>query len=131
MKMIWSLRRLEYAIIEFLSMNPGQVFDRERIYEKVCGYDAEGDSRVVTELIRRVRKKLAEYTQTEYIETVWGWGIDGKDKKFILEKDNGFIYDTQLDCHFFFFLCQLLRLPGRYRRRSGGSTWIRTSIIRQ
>lgn len=67
----------------------------------MCGYDAEGDSRVVTELIRRVRKKLAEYTQTEYIETVWGWGIDGKDKKFILEKDNGFIYDTQLDCHFF------------------------------
>lgn len=95
------LTKLEYAIIEFLSMNPGQVFDRERIYEKVCGYDAEGDSRVVTELIRRVRKKLAEYTQTEYIETVWGWGIDGKDKKFILEKDNGFIYDTQLDCHFF------------------------------
>ena len=32
-----------------------------------------------------------------------GWGIDGKDKKFILEKDNGFIYDTQLDCHFFSF----------------------------
>ena len=59
------LTKLEYAIIEFLSMNPGQVFDRERIYEKVCGYDAEGDSRVVTELIRRVRKKLAEYTQTE------------------------------------------------------------------
>lgn len=67
-------------------MNPGQVFDRERIYEKVCGYDAEGDSRVVTELIRRVRKKLAEYTQTEYIETVWGMGYRWKDKKFILEK---------------------------------------------
>ena len=66
------LTKLEYTNIEFLSMNPGQVFDRERIYEKVCGYDAEGDSRVVTELIRRVRKKLAEYTQTEYIETVWG-----------------------------------------------------------
>ena len=28
------LTKLEYAIIEFLSMNPGQVFDRERIYEK-------------------------------------------------------------------------------------------------
>ena len=46
--------------------------------EKVCGYDAEGDSRVVTELIRRVRKKLAEYTQTEYIETVWGMGYRWK-----------------------------------------------------
>ena len=38
----------------------------------------EGDSRVVTELIRRVRKKLAEYTQTEYIETVWGMGYRWK-----------------------------------------------------
>ena len=28
------LTKLEYAIIEFLSMNPGQVFDRERIYER-------------------------------------------------------------------------------------------------
>ena len=63
---------------EFLSMNPGQVFDRERIYEKICGYDAEGDSRVVTELIRRMRKKLAKYTQTEYIETVWGMGYRWK-----------------------------------------------------
>ena len=50
------LIRLEYEIVEFLSAHPGQVFDRERIYERVCGYDAEGDSRVVTELVRRIRK---------------------------------------------------------------------------
>lgn len=68
------LTRLEYAIIEFLSMNPGIVFDKERIYEKVCGCDAEGDSRVITELIRRIRKKFQEKTNTEYIETVWGMG---------------------------------------------------------
>ena len=30
-------------------MNPEIVFDKERIYEKISGYDAEGDSRVVTE----------------------------------------------------------------------------------
>lgn len=68
------LTRLEYEIIEFLSMNPGMVFEKDRIYEKVCGFDAEGDSRVITELIRRIRKKLQKYTQTEYIETVWGMG---------------------------------------------------------
>ena len=68
------LTKLEYAIIEFLSMNPGMVFDKDRIYEKVCGYDAEGDSRVITELIRRIRKKFRQYTETEYIETVWGMG---------------------------------------------------------
>lgn len=68
------LTKLEYAIIEFLSINPGIVFDKERIYEKVCGCEADGDSRVVTELIRRIRKKLQEQTETEYIETVWGMG---------------------------------------------------------
>lgn len=68
------LTRLEYGIVEFLSENPGQVFDRERIYERVCGYDGEGDSRVVTELARRIRNKLKEHTGQEYIETVWGMG---------------------------------------------------------
>lgn len=68
------LTRLEYNIIEFLSMNPGMVFEKERIYEKVCGYDAEGDSRVVTELIRRIRNKFRQHTETEYIETIWGMG---------------------------------------------------------
>jgi len=28
------------------NMNPEIVFDKERIYEKISGYDAEGDSRV-------------------------------------------------------------------------------------
>ena len=45
-----------------------------RIYEKIGGYDAEGDSRVVTELIRRIRKKMKMYSEHEYIATVWGRG---------------------------------------------------------
>ena len=59
--------KLEYSIIEFLSMNPGIVYDKERIYEKVCGYDGDGDSRVITELIRRIRKKDV------YKRQIWGW----------------------------------------------------------
>ena len=72
------LTKSEYQIIEFLSMNPEMVFDKERIYEKISGYDAEGDSRVVTELIRRIRKKINQYTEHEYIETVWGMGYKWK-----------------------------------------------------
>ncbi len=68
------LTKAEFGIIEFLSMNPGIVFDKERIYENVCGYDVKGDSRVITELIRRIRNKLRVFTETEYIETVWGMG---------------------------------------------------------
>ena len=57
-----------------LSQNRGQIFDRERIYERIWGYDSEGDSGVVTEHIRRIRNRMQEYTDTEYIETVWGCG---------------------------------------------------------
>lgn len=69
-----NLTKMEYEIVEFLCSHAGQVFDKESIYEKIWGYDGEGDSRIVTELIRRVRKKLSEYTEQEFIETVWGCG---------------------------------------------------------
>ena len=37
--------------------------------------DAEGDSRTITELVRRIRKKIADYSEKEYIETVWGLSL--------------------------------------------------------
>ncbi len=64
----------EFDIIELLSVNSGQVFDKERIYERVWGWDSEGDSSVVAEHIRRIRAKLAAAGNKTYIETVWGVG---------------------------------------------------------
>lgn len=69
-----SLTKKEFDIVELLSVNSGQVFDRERIYEKIWGYDSEGDSSVVAEHIRRIRTKIAAFTEKGYIETVWGCG---------------------------------------------------------
>lgn len=66
--------RKEFDIIALLAQNPGQVFDRERIYERIWGYEGEGDSMVVSEHIRRIRGKIAEHTDRVYIETVWGCG---------------------------------------------------------
>ncbi|HIT34511.1 MAG TPA: response regulator transcription factor [Candidatus Faecousia intestinigallinarum] len=68
------LAKKEFDIVELLSQNPGQVFDKERIYERIWGYDSEGDSSVVTEHIRRIRTKIAAYTDRVYIETIWGCG---------------------------------------------------------
>lgn len=68
------LAKKEYEIVELLSKHPGQLFDKERIYENVWGYDAEGNSSVVAEHIRRTRKKLLEAAGREYIDTVWGVG---------------------------------------------------------
>ena len=63
------LTKSEFDIVELLSHHPGQVFDREMLYEKLWG-----DSKIVTELIRRIRNKIRRYTNKEYIETVWGCG---------------------------------------------------------
>ena len=68
------LVKKEFDIVELLSQNAGQVFDKERIYERVWGYYSEGDSSVVAEHIRRIRTKIAAYTNKSYIETVWGCG---------------------------------------------------------
>ena len=58
--------------------NANQIFDKERIYEAVWGFNAEGSSNVIKEHIRKIRNKLAEATGKEYIETVWGMGYRWK-----------------------------------------------------
>lgn len=67
---IISLSRVEFDILELLSLHPGQVFSREAIYEKVRGIDGTADNTVIKEHIRRIRNKIG----IQYIETVWGCG---------------------------------------------------------
>ena len=67
--------RREFDIVAFLSKHAGQVFERERIHERVGGWESESDPQVVTEHIRRIRKKLAAAgAAPDPIETVWGMG---------------------------------------------------------
>lgn len=68
----------EFEIIEFLSINSGQVFDKERIFERLWGWDSEGESSVLTEHVRRIRAKLSAAGSKNYIETVWGIGYKWK-----------------------------------------------------
>lgn len=69
-----SLSRKEFDIVELLTLNVGQVFDRERIYERVWGIDGDGNSDTVMEHIRKIRAKFAACTAHSYIDTVWGCG---------------------------------------------------------
>lgn len=68
------LSKIEFDLLEFLMSHPNQVFDRERMYEAVWGFEAVGDSKVVKEHIRKIRAKLLRVTGKDYIETVWGVG---------------------------------------------------------
>jgi len=68
------LTRREFDIVELLSINAGQVFDRERIYEIVWGLESDGNSDTVMEHIRKIRRKFSAVSLQSYIETVWGVG---------------------------------------------------------
>lgn len=72
------LAKKEFEIIALLSENRGQVFDRERIYERLWGYEAEGDSAVIAEHVKRIRAKFKSAGAGDHIETVWGVGYKWK-----------------------------------------------------
>lgn len=64
----------EFDVIEVLSLNEGQVFTKEVLYERIWGYLAEGNSDVIKEYVRKIRRKFQEAAGCNYIETVWGVG---------------------------------------------------------
>ena len=72
------LTKREYDIVELLALHAGQVFSREQIYEKVWGYDSEGNSSTVVERIKKIRAKFSAAADKEYISTVWGIGYKWK-----------------------------------------------------
>lgn len=68
------LTKKEFDIVEVLSQNPGQVFDKERLYEAAWGFDGMGNNSVIAEHISQIRAKLTAVGARPYIETVWGVG---------------------------------------------------------
>jgi DNA-binding response OmpR family regulator len=69
-----TLSKKEFDIVELLSMNAGQVFARERVYDAVWGLEGDGNSDTIMEHIRKIRAKFAAASLHNYIDTVWGVG---------------------------------------------------------
>ncbi len=63
----------EFELLRFLASNPGRVFSREVLLDRVWGYDYYGGTRTVDVHIRRIRSKI-ETGQREYIKTIRGAG---------------------------------------------------------
>ena len=59
----------EYELLRFLALNPGRVFTREQLLNRVWGYDYFGGARTVDVHIRRIRSKI-EVRDHSFIETV-------------------------------------------------------------
>ena len=72
----------EFDLLYTLALNRGIVMSRERLLERVWGYDYYGDTRTVDVHIRHTREKLGEdSSQPRYVETVWGVGYKFREGK--------------------------------------------------
>lgn len=65
----------EFELVKFLALQQGQIFSREKLLEKVWGYEYYGDVRTVDVTVRRVREKVERNPSTPtYIMTKRGVG---------------------------------------------------------
>lgn len=70
-----TLPNKEFELLLFLAKNPGIVFSKEKIFDRVWGGDAMGETATVSVHVNRIREKIEDDTShPRYIETVWGAG---------------------------------------------------------
>lgn len=65
----------EFELLRFLAENPNIVFSKEKLFEKIWGYDYISDAATVSVHINRLREKIEDDARNpKIIETVWGAG---------------------------------------------------------
>lgn len=64
----------EVEMLWLLANNPGRVYTREQLLDKIWGYDYLGDSRTVDTHVKRLRRKIEKGYTFTYLHTVWGVG---------------------------------------------------------
>jgi len=70
-----SVTRQEFNILYLLFKNPGKVFTKQELFELAWEEYYFGADKTLNVHISNIRNKLKEYTDVNYIETVWGIGF--------------------------------------------------------
>jgi len=68
------LTEMEMDFMKYMLGRPEEAISREDFLDSVWGLDAETESRVVDETVRRLRRKLRAIESKVTINTVWGFG---------------------------------------------------------
>lgn len=53
-----TLTHKEYELLHFLMANPGQIFSRDQLLNRIWGYEFQGTTRTVDAHIKNLRQKL-------------------------------------------------------------------------
>ncbi len=79
-----NLKNREYELLYFLASNPGIVFSKDTLFDRIWGMDSVGDTATVMVHVNRIREKIENNPQKpEYILTVWGAGYKFAEKSSV------------------------------------------------
>jgi len=68
------LRLKEFQLLTVLASEPGLLFTRQDLAERVWGYEFYASSRTIDVHVRRIRNKIEENSSFSYIQTIHGLG---------------------------------------------------------
>ena len=74
-----NLTRTEYAILKQLLLNQSQVVTKNKLLDLINIDTEDCDENSLRVHISNIRKKIKQYTNEEYIESIWGIGFKLKD----------------------------------------------------
>jgi DNA-binding response OmpR family regulator len=69
------LTGMEFSLLYYLADNRNRAISRSELLEKVWGFENEVKTRATDDMIKRVRKKLADAGSNLRIDTVRGYGF--------------------------------------------------------
>ena len=69
------LTKHEFRILELLLKNPDRAFSKQAIYDFAWDDIYLGEDNTINVHVSNIRKKIKKYSDTDYIDTVWGIGF--------------------------------------------------------
>lgn len=75
------LTGMEFTLLNYLSENKSKAVSRGELLDKIWGFENDVETRATDDMIKRIRKKLADNGSELKIETVWGFGFKVEDKE--------------------------------------------------
>ena len=69
------MTKYEFKILELFLKNQKRIFSKQDIYEIIWGEIYTGDDRTISVHISNIRKKIGEFSDEPYIDTIWGIGF--------------------------------------------------------
>ncbi len=74
------LTGMEFALLNYLAENKNKAVSRNELLDKIWGFENEVETRATDDMVKRIRKKLADSGSSLKVETVWGFGFKVEEK---------------------------------------------------